>query len=165
MDGIIDIKTIIHLAFETLVITAVFVWFRKKTNALEEKVLELEKTVATHKTAIENLIGVIGQMQQNAGFDPQQSSQQSQQHSPPPHSQNVERRRNQKDERKRPPREQQSAPNISARRKPQNQSHPSHSEPEHFTDTDEDEVLGRELNQIKRERVMQDEDSDVEKID
>ena len=55
----IDIKTVIHIAIESLVVAAITYWLSRKINSLQAKVLEMEKALSDQGTAIMNIARVI----------------------------------------------------------------------------------------------------------
>lgn len=56
MDKLFDLKTLIHVAIESLAIGLLAIWFNNKIKKLNEKVEELEKVCAEHRNAISGIL-------------------------------------------------------------------------------------------------------------
>ena len=153
----IDVKTIIHVTLEAALFAALFVWFRKKTQALEEKILELEKVVARHESALQNIIAALTKnVEENKPSDGErrksvQQHNQRNQHNQ--HRQTPTSSRKGK-EKIRATRIEEVEDNPASRLSPSGRQSPS-GQQEGYIEETEDEYLGEELSMINKERRKQ----------
>lgn len=149
MDGILDLKTVMHVLVETAMMVGMFIWFRKKNMELEKKLLELEQACMSHKQAIEKIVSILNG-QNGRGEEDRRGGRSS------------DERRNRRNNERSAEGRRRSEGEIRRRSSPQ-KSDNKRMEKDQICDDDrcvipteesgdEDEILDRELTTIKNNR-------------